>query len=159
MLRRSRRKIALILLAATALNVAAGTSEFEFNPTHEKPTAKWTKSLPLDNEHIGATVFAGPEVAALSQRSTLRVGGRHDYTFLNRYKTRVRFRDSPFGKKRLAVSLDATVSLASNWIHLRPDPTDGADFAILRNISSVAVGHDSNRCHYNWTVLPVPAAS
>ena len=156
--RRSGRKIALILLAATALNVAAGRSEFEFNPTHEKPTTKWTKSLPLDNEHIGATVFAGPEVAAVSQRSTLWVGGRHDYTFLNRYKTRVRFRASPFGKKRPAVSLDAR-SLASTRIQIRTDPTDGAGFAILRNTSSVAVGHDSNRCHYNWTVLPVPAAS
>jgi len=78
--RRSGRKIALILLAATALNVAAGPSEFEFNPTHGKPASKWTEFLPLDNEQIGATVFARPEVAALSQRSTLRVGGRHDYT-------------------------------------------------------------------------------
>ena len=159
MLRRSGQKIALILLAATALNVAAGTSEFEFDPTHEKPTTMWTKSLPLDNEHIEATLFAGPAVAAVSQRSTLRVGGRHNYTFLNSYKTRVRFRDSPFGKKRPAVSLDATVSLAHNRIQLRSDPTDGAGFAIHQNRSSVAVGHDSNRCHYNWTVLPVPAAS
>jgi hypothetical protein len=57
-LRRSGRKIALILLAATALNVVAGTSEFEFNPTHERPTTKWTESVPLDNEHIGATVYS-----------------------------------------------------------------------------------------------------
>ena len=41
MLRRSRRKIALILLAATALNVSAGTSEFEFKS-------------PLDTTRIGA---------------------------------------------------------------------------------------------------------
>lgn len=67
------RKIALILLAATALNVAAGTSEFEFNPTHEKPATKWTESLPLDTEHIGATVVGGREVAALSQREHAQV--------------------------------------------------------------------------------------
>ena len=66
--RRSGRKIALILLAATALNVAAGTSEFEFNLTHGKPASKWTESLPLDNEQIGATVFARPEVAAKSTK-------------------------------------------------------------------------------------------
>lgn len=67
------RKIALILLAATALNVAGGTSEFEFSPTHEKPATKWTESLPLDTEHIGATVFGGAEVAALSQRGRAQV--------------------------------------------------------------------------------------
>ena len=79
--------------------------------------------------------------------------------FLEQLQSKSQFRDSPFGKKRPAVSLDATVLLASNRIQLRTDPTDGAGFAILRNASSVAVGHDSNRCHYNRTALPVPAAS
>jgi len=49
----------LILLAATALNVAAGTSEFEFNLTHGKPASKWTESLPLDNLKSGQRCLPG----------------------------------------------------------------------------------------------------
>ena len=71
----------LILLAAGALNAAAGASEFDLKLTYDKPADKWTEALPVGNGRIGAMVFGGTEDERLQiNESTLWGGGPHDYT-------------------------------------------------------------------------------
>jgi alpha-L-fucosidase 2 len=74
-------KLALAVVAATALSVAAGASESDFNLTYDKPATKWTEALPLGNGRIGAMVFGGTEDERLQiNESTLWGGGPHNYT-------------------------------------------------------------------------------
>lgn len=74
-------RIGLILVAATALNVAARAADSEPKLTYDKPAAKWTEALPLGNGRIGAMVFGGTEDERLQiNESTLWGGGPHDYT-------------------------------------------------------------------------------
>jgi alpha-L-fucosidase 2 len=74
-------RIALILVAAAALNVTAGASESYLNLTYDKPAAEWTEALPLGNGRIGAMVFGGTEDERLQiNESTLWGGGPHNYT-------------------------------------------------------------------------------
>jgi alpha-L-fucosidase 2 len=78
---RFESRMALILAAATALSVAAGASESDFNLTYDKPAAKWTEALPVGNGRIGAMVFGGTEDERLQiNEDTLWGGGPHDYT-------------------------------------------------------------------------------
>jgi alpha-L-fucosidase 2 len=71
----------LILLAAGALNAAAGASEFDLKLAYDKPADKWTEALPVGNGRIGAMVFGGTEDERLQiNESTLWGGGPHDYT-------------------------------------------------------------------------------
>jgi alpha-L-fucosidase 2 len=73
-------RIALLAVAATALNVAARASESDFKLTYDKPATKWTEALPLGNGRIGAMVFGGVEDERLQiNESTLWGGGPHDY--------------------------------------------------------------------------------
>jgi len=74
-------KLALVVVAATALSVAARASESDFNLTYDKPAAKWTEALPVGNGRIGAMVFGGTEDERLQiNESTLWGGGPHNYT-------------------------------------------------------------------------------
>jgi alpha-L-fucosidase 2 len=74
-------RIALVLVAGTAVNVAAGASESDINLTYDKPATKWTEALPLGNGRIGAMVFGGTEDERLQiNESTLWGGGPHNYT-------------------------------------------------------------------------------
>ena len=74
-------KLALVVVAATALSVAAGASESDFNLTYDKPATKWTEALPLGNGRIGAMVFGGRENERLQiNEGTLWGGGPRDYT-------------------------------------------------------------------------------
>ncbi|MBZ5516319.1 MAG: glycoside hydrolase family 95 protein, partial [Acidobacteriia bacterium] len=73
-------KLALVVVAATALSVAAGAFESDFNLTYDKPATKWTEALPLGNGRIGAMVFGGTEEERLQiNESTLWGGGPHNY--------------------------------------------------------------------------------
>jgi alpha-L-fucosidase 2 len=74
-------KLALVVVAGTALSVAAGAAESGFNLTYDKPAAKWTEALPVGNGRIGAMVFGGTEDERLQiNESTLWGGGPHNYT-------------------------------------------------------------------------------
>jgi alpha-L-fucosidase 2 len=74
-------KIALTLVAGSALSAAAAASESDLNLTYDKPATKWTEALPLGNGRIGAMVFGGTEDERLQiNESTLWGGGPHDYT-------------------------------------------------------------------------------
>ena len=71
----------MVLVAATALNAAAGASDSDFNLTYDGTATKWTEALPLANGRIGAMVFGGTENERLQiNESTLWGGGPHDYT-------------------------------------------------------------------------------
>jgi len=74
-------RIALIMVAATALSVADAAAESDLELTYDKPAAKWTEALPLGNGRIGAMVFGGTEDERLQiNESTLWGGGPHNYT-------------------------------------------------------------------------------
>ncbi len=78
---RFRSRIALIIVAATALSVAAAAAESDLKLTYDKPAAKWTEAMPLGNGRIGTTVFGGTEDERLQiNESTLWGGGPHNYT-------------------------------------------------------------------------------
>jgi alpha-L-fucosidase 2 len=74
-------KLALVVVAATALNVAVGAADPDPKLTYDKPATKWTEALPLGNGRIGAMVFGGTEDERLQiNESTLWGGGPHNYT-------------------------------------------------------------------------------
>ena len=73
--------IALVSVAAAAVNVAAGASGSDLSLTYDKPATQWTEALPLGNGRIGAMVFGGTEDERLQiNESTLWGGGPRDYT-------------------------------------------------------------------------------
>ena len=73
-------RLALLVVAATALSAAAAAAESDLKLTYDKPAAKWTEALPLGNGRIGAMVFGGTEDERLQiNESTLWGGGPHNY--------------------------------------------------------------------------------
>ena len=74
-------RMALILVAATALGAASALANSGFTLTYDKPAAKWTDALPLGNGRIGAMVFGGTDNERLQiNESTLWGGSPHHYT-------------------------------------------------------------------------------
>lgn len=74
-------RLALVLMAATALNTTARAADSGLKLTFDKPASKWTEALPVGNGRIGAMVFGGTEDERLQiNESTLWGGGPHDYT-------------------------------------------------------------------------------
>ena len=93
-------RIALILVAATALSVAVGAAESDLKLTYDKPATKWTEALPLGNGRIGAMVFGGTEDERLQiNESTLWGGGPHNYTNPQAYTHLEEIRRSIFAGK------------------------------------------------------------
>ncbi len=104
-------RIALILVAATALNAAVGAADSDPKLTYDKPATKWTEALPLGNGRIGAMVFGGTEDERLQiNESTLWAGSPHDYVNPAAYAHLAEIRQLIFaGKVDEAEKLSATL--------------------------------------------------
>jgi alpha-L-fucosidase 2 len=90
----------IVVVASTALNVAARASEPGYRLTYDKPATKWTEALPVGNGRIGAMVFGGTEDERLQiNESTLWGGGPHDYTNAEAYGHLNEIRDLIFAGK------------------------------------------------------------
>jgi alpha-L-fucosidase 2 len=103
-------KSALVVVAVSALSVAAGASESNFTLTYDQPATRWTEALPLGNGRMGAMVFGGTEDERLQiNESSLWGGGPHDYTNPEAYARLAEIRQLIFlGKVDEAEKLAAT---------------------------------------------------
>jgi len=104
-------RIALVLVAATALNVAVRAADSGPKLTYDKPATKWTEALPLGNGRIGAMVFGGTDDERLQiNESTLWGGGPHNYTNPGAYTHLAEIRQLIFaGKVDEAEKLSGTL--------------------------------------------------